>query len=73
MATKIKKKDPVNLTLEDRLYKQFNTMSKVNFLGFILKDYVKEKLIGKDSESIEGAKLKSILRILDEKFTDQIE
>lgn len=72
MATKIKKKEPITLTLEDKFYKQFNGMAKVNFLGFVMKDYFTERLIGRDPESIEAAKIKSILRLLEEKFTDQV-
>jgi hypothetical protein len=71
MATK--KKEPSTLTSEEKFYKLFSQMAKVNFLGYILRDYFKERLIGKDDGSIEVAKLKAIIRILEEKFMDQIE
>lgn len=74
MALKtIKKKETSSTTLEDKFYKQYSQMAKVNFLGFILKDFFREKIIGKDYDSIEAARIRSILRILDEKFTDKIE
>lgn len=74
MAVKtVKKKEPVALSPEDKFYRQYSQMAKVNFLGFVLKDFFRERMIGKDFDSIEAARIRAILRLLDEKFTDQVE
>jgi hypothetical protein len=55
----------------DKFYKRFSDMAKVNFLGFVLEKHVREKIIGKDSNSIEYAELKAILDIFNDKFQDR--
>jgi hypothetical protein len=64
------KKKVKELTPEERFYATYDDMSKVNFLGIILKKYFKEKIIGKDENSLEYAETMAILRILEEKFAD---
>lgn len=64
-----KKKEPI-VSTEDKFYNTFTAMTKTNFLGHILKDYFGERLIGKDAGSVESLKLKAIIRILEEKFSD---
>jgi hypothetical protein len=64
------KKKAVPLTTEDKFYNAFKEMSKVNFLGMIMKKYFREKIIGKEETSIEYAEIQAILKLLEEKFSD---
>lgn len=64
-----KKKD-IAVNPEDRFYKMYSEMSKVNFLGTILLEYYQDKLLGKEEDSVEFLRLSSIVRVLKEKFND---
>lgn len=54
-----------------KFLKKFSDMAKVNFLGFVLEKYAKDKIIGKDINSIEYIELKAILNIFETKFQDK--